>query len=283
MFNKILNIYQLKFIKLIVTNILVFLPFIASVYLFYTNSHHNIWLMIVGGAISTIIYPYFYEKEIRKNRLAESTLKNEVHQAYHTNRLEVSCFNLKTLPNSLLKIPNLQEVYLHHASSKFDFNQAFLILSKNKNIKTLNLSQNRIKKLPNSIGRFKYLEELNLFSNKLEKLPFGIEGLHQLKYLDLSGNQDLDLEFNIKYLKHLKKLEVLNLSFNRMKSLPSSIHELESLRKLNLSFNQLTNLPKELFEMPNLTTIELWNNYCDYEQLKYIDKMAKKHNIEILA
>jgi len=279
MFKKILNFYQLKFIKSLFIHFLIFLPFIISLYLFYMESHHYIWLMIVGGFISIVIYPHFFEREIRNKGL----LKKEIRQAYHTNRLEISCFNLKNLPNSLLKIPNLQDIYLHHASPKFDFNQVFLILSKNKNIKSLNLSQNRIKKLPNSIGRFKYLEELNLFSNKLEKLPFGIEGLHQLKYLDLSNNQDLDLEFNIKSLKHLKKLEVLNLSFNDLRDIPKSIKTLSSLKRINLSFNHLIDLPKELFEMPNLKTIELWNNRFNAEQLEIITKLAKKHNIEILV
>ena len=283
MFKKILNFYQLKFIKSLFIHFLIFLPFIISLYLFYMESHHYIWLMIIGGLISTFIYPYFHEREIRKERAAEASLKNEIHQAYHTNKLEISCLELEVLPESLSKIPYLQEVYLYNAQKKFDFNQAFIVLSKNKNLKSLNLSQNRIEKLPNSIGRFKYLEELNLFSNKLQKLPFGIEGLHELKYLDLSGNREIDLEFNIKYLLHLKKLEVLNLSFNGLRNVPKSIKILSSLKRINLSFNHLIDLPKELFEMPNLKTIELWNNHFDFDQLKKIDKLAKKHNIEILV
>jgi Leucine-rich repeat (LRR) protein len=283
MFKKILNFYQLKFIKSLFIHFLIFLPFIISLYLFYTESHHYIWLMIIGGLISTLIYPYFHEREIRKERAAEASLKNEIHQAYHTNKLEISCLELEVLPESLSKIPYLQEVYLYNAQKKFDFNQAFIVLSKNKNLKSLNLSQNRIEKLPNSIGRFKYLEELNLFSNKLQKLPFGIEGLHELKYLDLSGNREIDLEFNIEHLKHLKKLEILNLSFNHLEIIPKSIQKLESLRKLSLSFNHLESLSQKIFEMPNLKIIELWNNRFNAEQLEIITKLAKKHNIEILA
>lgn len=57
-----------------------------------------------------------------------------------------------------------------------------------KNLKVLNLSNNKFTGVPAEIGQLKNLEILNLSNNQLTGLPNELGNLSNLKLLDLSGN-----------------------------------------------------------------------------------------------
>ncbi|MHA1727653.1 MAG: leucine-rich repeat domain-containing protein, partial [Promethearchaeota archaeon] len=73
-------------------------------------------------------------------------------------------------------------------------------------IDELNLSENNLKSLPNSIGNFKSLVKFELRSNKFNMLPDSIGELECLKSLILDNNQLESLPWNIRRLKGLKYL-----------------------------------------------------------------------------
>ena len=130
-------------------------------------------------------------------------------------------------------------------------------ISKLTNLQILDLSENRITELPSSIGKLTNLVNLNLSENKITKLPSFIGKLTQLMTLDLGVNQLTKLPPQI---GNLTKLLTLSLDYNKLKSLPPQIGNLERLRSLYLDNNKLESLPDEIGRLPNLQYLHVENN-----------------------
>lgn len=61
------------------------------------------------------------------------------------------------------------------------------------NIKEVDLSSNRLTKIPTCLGAFTSLQKLTLYSNNISELPVDVFGrLQKLNYLDVSSNPSLD-------------------------------------------------------------------------------------------
>lgn len=109
------------------------------------------------------------------------------------------------------------------------------------NDKVLDLSNQGLSKIPNSVFEKTSLEELNVSNNQLT-------GAVQAE------------------IRHLQNLRVLNLSNNQMTGVPAEIGQLQNLEILNLSNNQLTGLPYELGNLKNLKTLYIFgNNYSEQD------------------
>lgn len=109
-------------------------------------------------------------------------------------------------------------------------------------IKELNLYDNDISELPESIGSLDSLEVLIIPNNHLVSLPESFKKLIFLKKLDLSWNDITDIP---EWISSLSALQELNLRGNKLLKLPESISSIQSLRKLNVSLN------KDIIQIPN--------------------------------
>ncbi len=115
----------------------------------------------------------------------------------------------------------------------------------------VDLSDNRISRVPWELVQKPGLSELHLSGNQLASLPAGFfNKLGGLQVLDLSGNQLVSLPS----LDSLISLETLNVSQNKLASLPS-LSKLGSLVTLNLGRNELVSLPS----LDSLTSLETLN------------------------
>lgn len=123
-------------------------------------------------------------------------------------------------------------------------------------LKHLDLSHNQIKKISKKIGQLKHLQTLNLSMNKMEELPRNIFQLRYLQSMDLSHNYIKELP----YFTKLKRLTHLNLSYNKLKTIPDNVHQLTSLRELDLSNNRITHLPEKIGSLKNLEVLDLSHN-----------------------
>ncbi|KAM7412429.1 hypothetical protein PAMA_020019 [Pampus argenteus] len=131
------------------------------------------------------------------------------------------------------------------------------------------LSRNRLSELPLEVCVYVSLESLNLYQNCLRSLPDSLLNLQALTYLNLSRNQlsalpvvvcSLPLKVLIacnnklvslpEELGHLRQLTELDVSCNEIQTLPSQVGQLEALRDLNIRRNHLVTLPPELAELP---------------------------------
>ncbi len=125
------------------------------------------------------------------------------------------------------------------------------------NLTGLDLSDNQLSTLPESITNFSNLTELNLRYNQLSTLPESINNISNLTELNLSYNQLSTLPESI---TNLSNLTGLDLSSNQLSTLPESITNLSNLTELDLSYNQLSTLPESITNLSNLTRLDLSYN-----------------------
>jgi Leucine-rich repeat (LRR) protein len=112
------------------------------------------------------------------------------------------------------------------------------------------------------------LKKLDLSNQKLTKVPNSVFNQMDLQELDISNNQITGaIQSQIGQLKNLK---VLRASNNQMTGVPAEVGQLQNLQILDLSNNQLTGLPNELANLKNLKTLNLSGNNYSAQDLEVI-------------
>ena len=139
------------------------------------------------------------------------------------------------------------------------------------NLRELNLWENNLITLPESICCIKRLKSLNLVRNKLVKLPENIGDISELKNLWLDGNK---LKTLPESLGNLENLESLNIVGNQLEGIPESIGNLSSLKFLNFGNNQLRCLPESIEHLKNLQILYLWRNQLDSLEKEKIKELV---------
>ena len=220
----------------------------------------------------------------------------------YINKLEIKDINsdFGVLYNYVFSKIDYKDDYTVQLSKKFieccksiDKN---ILLSFFINIVTLNLSNNQLTALPDSIGKLTNLVILNLSYNQLKELPPDIGKLTNLTHLYISRNQLKELPPDIgklTYLEHLwldsnqlkelppdigklTNLVTLNLSNNQLIKLPDSIGNLTDLITLNLNSNQLKELPPDIGKLTKLITLHLMFNKITADKLSALPDSIKK-------
>jgi leucine-rich repeat protein SHOC2 len=115
--------------------------------------------------------------------------------------------------------------------------------------------------------------DLDLRNNELYILPESIGNLYGLTKLFLNQNQLISLPDNICTLTNLTTLV---LSYNQLTSLPEDIGNLFRLKSLYLTQNQLASLPDSIKFLSNLTELYLSNNpWVDLSNLQSIPNLKR--------
>ncbi|GAV64614.1 LRR_1 domain-containing protein/LRR_4 domain-containing protein/LRR_8 domain-containing protein, partial [Cephalotus follicularis] len=143
-------------------------------------------------------------------------------------------------------------------------------------LRLLILSNNQLEVIPDSISGLRNLEELYLSSNLLESLPDSIGLLYNLKILDVSGNKLVALPDSICQCRSLVELDV---SFNRLTYLPTNIgYELVNLQRLSIHLNKIRSLPTSIGEMRSLRHLD-----AHFNELRGLPlAIGRLTNLEIL-
>lgn len=121
-------------------------------------------------------------------------------------------------------------------------------------IHSLNLSNNRLSSLPDTLRLMVDLEELNLDQNELTEVPVHVQ-INSLKTLSLRGNS---IQSVPKWLAERHHLRVISLDNNQLSSLPCEVGGMTSLDHLGLDGNPLKMpLKRLLFEGSSFVTAYL--------------------------
>lgn len=135
--------------------------------------------------------------------------------------------------------------------------------AKNKDIKSLDLSDDKITVLPDVFEKLTHLEHVNLTNNQISELPPSFYKLVNLKTLSLSKNQFSELPPSFFLFVNLK---YLYLSYNRFTEMPyqfNSLH-LHELYLTNNPLRSLKNIPFSQIELWEISIDHLPQDYKDY-------------------
>lgn len=106
---------------------------------------------------------------------------------------------------------------------------------------------------------FPGMRVLELSGNRLERLPEGLDTLSELAELDLYDNRIALDSAQVQALEHCTNLQYLNLSFNPL-GRTFSVRRLNRLRNLNLRAAQLPGMPSALLGRLELVVADLREN-----------------------
>lgn len=138
----------------------------------------------------------------------------------------------------------------------------------------LDLHDNQLDMLPDSICELQKMSKLNLSHNRFKEIPEGVYGLKDLRVLQLNNNKIDCIDDKISELNMLNTFDLAN---NNIKSLPGSFGFLTKVTNMNLSNNKLECIPPEMSSMAGLATLDLTSN----ELIDIPDSMQQLTHLEI--
>lgn len=135
-------------------------------------------------------------------------------------------------------------------------------------LQLLNLGNNLLTTLPETIATLTDLTKLLLTENQFTALPATIGSFSKLRILDVSEN---DLSTLPRTIGNLTNLEWLNVFGNKLTSVPDTIGNLGNLRAFVAHFNRLTSIPETIDNFRESAKIFLVNNPLTTETMTFLD------------
>jgi len=124
-------------------------------------------------------------------------------------------------------------------------------------LEVLDLTDNKLSKLPENFGAFKKLKILFLSNNNFTELPTVLAECPNLSMIGIRNNQINTVAENALPLS----TRWLILTDNNIEQLPESMGDLSLLQKCMLSGNKLTSLPKSISKCHNLELLRIAVNH----------------------
>lgn len=219
---------------------------------------------IIGGNYTTTLLPLLaYEiffAILKKENLKKPPLEGTF-----------GAYTIVSYPQSLIEYLHLSiNDYIDHGltpevtNNRLDLSRMYLTfldgIEKINNLNTirhLNIAENSILALPDSIGTLTHLQTFNFSFNHVSALPNSIGNLTRLTHINGWHNRLTTLPESI---GNLTNLHELFLSDNELTALPESIGNLTNLRRCIANANQLTTLPASIQNLNLLRMLALVGN-----------------------
>jgi Leucine-rich repeat (LRR) protein len=143
------------------------------------------------------------------------------------------------LPKNVKSLASVKALFLdNNQFEQGELSRTFDLVSGMPALRTLNISNSKITKIPGNINKLKNLEYFYAYGNDLSGLPAAIGQLTKLKTLSVSSNK------NLKSLPPtvgaLRKLERLELSYTAIATLPAGINSMKQMKYLKLRKTNMT-------------------------------------------
>uniref|UniRef100_A0A674DZW6 PH domain leucine-rich repeat-containing protein phosphatase 2 n=1 Tax=Salmo trutta TaxID=8032 RepID=A0A674DZW6_SALTR len=196
--------------------------------------------------------------------------------------VDLSCYSLEEVPEYLFYSQDLTHLNLRHNFMSLQGPGGLLNLPRFSQLKSLNLSHNRLGVFPESVCEILTLTELNLSCNGMNTVPAQIGNLQSLQTLSLDGNQ---LSFLPEELGGLAQLSSLGLSFNNFPHIPGVLDRLSGMDRLAMAGNRVETLELGiLVRMSHLKNIDLrlnglrWVKSEALEAVKQVTQLDLRDN-----
>ncbi|KAK2826848.1 hypothetical protein Q5P01_021062 [Channa striata] len=185
--------------------------------------------------------------------MGNSALKSHLETSQKTGVFQLTSKGLQEFPEELQRLTsNLRTVDL--SGNKIEVLPA--AIGNFLQLKSLTLNSNRLTSIPSEIEKLKKLETLSLNGNGIQQLPPTLGLLKSLRTLSLAGNQISEFPTGLGTLRHL---DLLDLSRNKIQNVPAEVSELQAI-EINLNQNQISVLSAEVSCCPRLKVLRLEEN-----------------------
>lgn len=169
-----------------------------------------------------------------------------------TKTLKMAC-GLKEFPEEILTLAETLEVL---DLSDNDLTELPDSIAKLKNLKIVFFARNNFTEFPEILSEFPVLSMVGFKSNQIRTVPENAFP-PMLKWLILTDNKITKLPKSIGKCHLLQKC---GLAGNLLKELPSEMANCLNLELLRIAANELNTLPEWLFELPNLSWVAFSGN-----------------------
>ena len=142
---------------------------------------------------------------------------------------------------------NLSYNKLEHLSEDFMSAESL------KNVKMINLTDNRISAIPPVLAKMTSLNELYLGHNKLTAVGRELNGLKQLRIANFGNNEIKRFDMTC------RSLQILNFEYNQLKDMPEQIFT-NRLLSLYAGHNSFRKIPDSIVRCTSLASLRLEGN-----------------------
>ncbi|XP_034534720.1 leucine-rich repeat-containing protein 57 [Notolabrus celidotus] len=206
--------------------------------------------------------------------MGNSALKSHLETSQKTGVFQLTAKGLQEFPEELQRLTaNLRTVDL--SGNKIEVVPAsvgnFLLL------KSLTLNSNRLTSIPSELSKLKKLETLSLNGNRIQQIPSSLGQIKALRTLSLSGNQISEFPSGLGNLRHL---DLLDLSHNKIQTVPSEVSELQAI-EINFNQNQISVLSAEVARCPRLKVLRLEENCLELSAIP--DCILKDSQVSLIT
>ncbi|XP_034015537.1 leucine-rich repeat-containing protein 57 [Thalassophryne amazonica] len=192
--------------------------------------------------------------------MGNSALKSHLETSQKTGVFQLTGKGLQEFPEELQRLTsNLRTVDL--SSNKIEVLPAQI--GNFLQLRSLVLNSNRFTNIPSEIGKLKKLETLSLNGNRILHLPPALSQLKALRTLSLAGNFISEFPSG---LGTLRQLDLLDLSHNKIQNVPAEVSELQAI-EINLNQNQISVLSAEISLCPRLKVLRLEENCLELSSI----------------
>jgi len=195
-----------------------------------------------------------------------------IENLIHLTSLDASCNNISSFPVHLLRCKCL--ITLNLARNKIPNIVVELRDNQLSNLEYLNLSKNQLPSFP-SEQLFPRLKTLLMSNNRLKSVPFSITQILTLEYLSLAGNDILIC--HSKFFVNLTRLRRLNLSFNKIEEFPMNLLENTNLEELLLVQRRKISVkmpPQMIISKGRKKTFEFLHSYKSVKKSKQLERQS---------
>ncbi|KAG8014859.1 Volume-regulated anion channel subunit LRRC8E, partial [Nibea albiflora] len=183
---------------------------------------------------------------------------------------ELRALRVLTLRSSLTKIPpsvvdvalQLQRLSIYNEGldlkeNKLTTVEEILSLQHCRRLVTLRLWHNKITYIPDHMSKLHSLEMLDVSWNKIRKLPSRMFYCTKLRHLDVSHNQLTSISSEVGILQGL---QFFSAAFNTLETLPEELFSCKRLKTLLLGNNCLPSLSSRVSNLAQLVRLEIKGN-----------------------